>query len=434
MSPFSAFFLQNKLNCFSTSSNIALTNSECFKSGTGFLFAEALSEKKDLYKILGVKRSAPLSEIKSAFRKLSLKFHPDKDPSPKAAEIYNDISEAYNILMDQTKKKIYDKEGFGGLERFVKDCLNISSACAGSHSLKLVPYRVEKGFEQSGGENAMDPMDFYKSMFGGGIVYGEEEEKTPPAHLKIYVSLEDLYFGTELYISYTRPAICDKLDLCLVDNEECSAKGMKVVIQRLGPGFVVKNQISDDSCVSRGKAWKSPCRACPKGIRVPKTVELTAIIEPGSHSGHQIIFEEQGEEFIGKEKGDLILTIEELPHERYAGTPVASSELYIMRLSFVRNGDDLETSMHIDLKDALVGFSRELKHLDKSTVILTQSNVTHDGAILRQLNRGMPKSEVYGENGNLLVSIKVRYPISLSVEQKDLIKTALADAQYHTLA
>ncbi|KAF8821989.1 putative DnaJ protein [Cardiosporidium cionae] len=386
--PSAIFFLENQLKKLTSSSNVASSDLKFFHSGAFPFFAEAArSDTKDLYKILGVKRNAPVSEIKSAFRKLSLKYHPDKNPSAEAAEKYKDISEAYNILNDAKKKKIYDKEGFRGLERF----------------------------EQSGGDNSMDPMDIYKSMFGGQV-YEEEDDKTPPTNLKIFVSLEDLYFGTELHISYTRPSVCDKLDLCMIDNEECSGKGVKVFIQRIGPGFVVKNQVSDDSCISRGKAWKSSCKACPKGIHVPKTVELTAIIDAGSHSGHTIIFEEQGEEFVGKVKGDLILTIEELPHEK-----------------FVRNGDDLETVMHIDLKDALVGFSRELKHLDRTAVRISQSNVTYDGAILRHSNRGMPKSDAYGENGNLLISMKIRYPTSLSLEQKELIEAALNNVQYRTV-
>lgn len=205
---------------------------------------------------------------------------------------------------------------------------------------------------QSGMQQGAHPFnDFFSDFFGGGFGGGARETpKAQPSTMRLNVSLEQLYKGETLDVSFTRPVLCMHAEECFTKKPDCKGPGIRVITQQMGPGFIVQNQIQDDSCVDQGKAWRPRCKVsvcslsftrflqspnrlsvlewcspvfscpqeCPKGIVQPETIELSATVERGMRHGDQIVFDGVGEHKVGHEPGDLILTINELPHKRYA--------------------------------------------------------------------------------------------------------------------
>ncbi|KAL8453857.1 hypothetical protein Emag_001665 [Eimeria magna] len=300
----------------------------------------------NLYATLGLKRNATTTEIKKAYRKLSMKFHPDKNKSPDAEAKFREISYAYEVLSNAEQRKVYDAQGHEGLESTI---------------------------------------------------------------MKLRVTLEQLYDGASLDFTFTRPVLCINADDCLTKRNDCKGPGVRVVTQQMGPGFIMQNQIQDDSCVDQGRAWLQGCKECPSGITEMEPIDLNANVERGMQNSDKLVFEGMGEHRIGHEPGDLILVIEELPHSRY-----------------VRRGSDLHMTLRIDLVQALVGFEVEFDHLDKKTVKVQKSSVTHDGEIIKVKGKGMPRRGSSSAFGDLHITVKVKYPTQLDNKRKQLIREALS--------
>ncbi|KFG29409.1 putative DnaJ protein [Toxoplasma gondii p89] len=345
-----------------------------------------LAAKQNLYSVLGVKRNASADEIKKAYRKLSMKYHPDKNKEPNAEAKFKEISFAYEILNNAEKRQVYDEYGEEGLERL-----------------------------QSGGQQASHPFgDIFSDFFGGG--FGgrtRETPKAPPSTVRLNVSLEQLYKGETLDISFTRPVMCMHADECFTKKPDCKGPGLRVITQQMGPGFIVQNQIQDDTCVDQGKAWRPRCKECPNGITEPEVTQLSATVEAGMRDGDEIVFDGVGEQKLGHEPGDLVLVIQELPHKRYS-----------------RIGDDLEMSIRISLLEALVGFERSFIHLDNTPVRVKKDDVTFDGQTMTLYNKGMPKKGNTSQFGNLRIKFMVSYPAALDEKQKAAARQALEGTRY----
>lgn len=172
---------------------------------------------KDYYKILGVTRSATSADIKRAYRKLSLKYHPDKNSAPDAAAKFADISTAYAVLFDEDKRETYNR--------------------GGEEAVQLQ--------EQRGNQPATDPFSIFEHFgFGGmGGGRGKEEQKTPDVEIPVRVTLKQLYVGDQLDVSYVRQVLCAEAASCQKNNNECQGPGIRVKMQQLAPGFVQQVQV-----------------------------------------------------------------------------------------------------------------------------------------------------------------------------------------------
>ena len=211
---------------------------------------------KDYYKILGVTRSATSADIKRAYRKLSLKYHPDKNSAPDAAAKFADISTAYSVLFDDDKRETYNR--------------------GGEEAVQLQ--------EQRGNQPASDPFSIFEHFgFGnmGGQQRGREDARTTNVEIPVSITLKQLYVGDQLDVSYVRQVLCAEAASCQKNNNECQGPGIRVKMQQLAPGFVQQVQVHDASCVARGKAWKSPCKGCPKGMTEEEEIQLTLEIQAG---------------------------------------------------------------------------------------------------------------------------------------------------------
>ncbi|KAI9346086.1 hypothetical protein DFJ73DRAFT_838273 [Zopfochytrium polystomum] len=351
------------------------------------LAVAAVAAGKDYYAVLGVNRAALKSEIKRAYKELSKKYHPDKNPGNKEAEAkFIELAEAYEVLSDDEKRRVYDQYGEEGL----------------------------KGNNQQ----FHNPFDIFSQFgFGGGDGWGQQQErKGPEIKMDILVTLEELFNGHEIEIDMNKQVICpicrgsgakkaDDVKKCT----SCNGSGIKIVKQMLGPGIYQQMQTTCDVCGGKGKIVKSKCASC-HGHKVKRgSRQLTVTIERGMQDGQRIVFEHEGDEHPDQAAGDVVFTVQTLPH------PV-----------FIRTGNDLRIKRNISLKEALLGFSFSLKHLDgKDIVIKREGVVTQPGFVQEIPSEGMPTHAFPSERGSLFVEYKVQLPNALTTEQAALLEKAL---------
>mmetsp|Transcript_20775 Transcript_20775/g.30762 ORF Transcript_20775/g.30762 Transcript_20775/m.30762 type:complete len:369 (+) Transcript_20775:78-1184(+) len=332
---------------------------------------------RDFYEILGVSRGASESEIKKAYRQLSLKYHPDKNKSEDAATKFAEIVSAYEVLSDSEKRSTYDNFGEEGLKRQ----------------------------EQQGG-NGGDPWDGFFSNFGfSGHRRRDEVPRTSDVVLPLRVSLKQLYTGDILEANFVRQVMCMRSSECEKTCKECVGPGVAMRTQQIAPGFVQQMQTRDERCISRGKCWKKNCAACPNGPTEAESMPTTIEVAKGLRDGERIVFEEAADEAVGHKAGDLILTIDTLPHPE-----------------FTRRGNDLFITMEIQLLEALVGFERTIIHLDGHPVLIKKTVVSRPWEVLVIPGEGMPKRNSHGKYGTLSVKLDIVFPAKLTLEQQDGIR------------
>lgn len=324
---------------------------------------------RDYYEILQVSRNANEQQIKRAYRKLALQFHPDKvegsEEEKKAAAVrFAEVNNAYEVLSDEEKRKIYDQYGEEGIKQH-----------AGQQA-------------QGGGGGGRNIFDFFfgGGGFGGG---GEEEEQVQKGHdvyIDLFVTLRDLYVGKEMQVTRDKDVVKSA-----PGTRKCKCK-QKLVTRQLGPGMYQQYA-------------QQVCEDCPNVKFEREQEALTVHVEPGMLDGQFITFFEEGEPVIDGESGDLKFVIRTLPDK-----------------TFERRGNDLMLNYTISLVDALVGFSKQIEHLDGHKVTLSSDKVTKPGDYHFVPNEGMP---IYGQeprHGNLFVQYTVAFPALLTEQQKATVK------------
>lgn len=251
-------------------------------------------------------------------------------------------------------------------------------------------------------------------------MFGQQQEQTGPSvNLKITVTLEELYTGNDYELQYNRNIICPHCRGSGADDPdhvatcpECRGAGTIIKRQQIGPGMVQQFQSQCDRCTGSGKIKTSTCHLC-KGEALTDSMDSLMIwVEKGTPDNHVITYKDAADEFINVRAGSINIKVIQLDHD-----------------VFERKGNDLKTRIHISLKEALVGFERELKHLDGHIVnIDRRDKVTKPGLMERFKDEGMPVFEQYSETGDLLVTYIVEMPDKLSEEQKVLFKEFFAAA------
>jgi len=354
------------------------------------LFLAALADGKDYYEILGLSRQASSRDIKKAYRDLSVKYHPDKNKDPDAQQKFVEISNAYETLSDDGKRRIYDQYG-------------------------------EDGLKQGGATQFRSPFDIFSNFGFGGHGHAhaaEQQRKGPNVEIPFEVTLADLYNGKETLIGHRKQVLCPKCrgtgakDPSDVHTcPDCKGSGTKVFTQQLGPGFVTQTQRTCDRCNGRGKILKSQCPFC-KGSKVHVDNEsFTIIVEKGMPDGYHIVFEQESDEAPDTTPGDVIFRIKTLPHKK-----------------FTRDGNNLHTKLTISLLEALVGFTKFITHLDGHKVEVTQTEVTKPGEVITIQGEGMPQHNFPSQTGDLFVELAIKMPTSLTVEQKEKFKELLSSS------
>ncbi|KAK9461033.1 uncharacterized protein V1516DRAFT_674830 [Lipomyces oligophaga] len=347
--------------------------------------ASAVFAGADYYKILGVGKDATEKQIKSAYRQLSKKYHPDKNPGNKEAEEkFVQLAEAYEVLNDKEKRGIYDRYGEEGLKQG-----------AGG------------GGPGGGAGFGNDPFDLFSRFFGGGGHF-RGARRGPNMEARISVTLEQLYEGTELEFTVPVQTICETCGGSgSADGEthrcgSCGGQGMKVVRRQLAPGMFQTVKMPCDVCGGRGQVIAHACKVCG-GAKIVKEMRTHTIpIEPGTPRGTRVVFENEADESPEWEAGDLYVEVEEL-QESSKG-----------RHGYRRRGADLFRREVLSAKEALYGgWRRDVVFVDgKTNVTLSRKSGESVQAGEREVirNKGMPRFREAGKHGDLVIEYVVIMP------------------------
>jgi molecular chaperone DnaJ len=352
-----------------------------------------MTTKRDLYEVLGVSRDASQDEIKKAYRKMAIQYHPDKNPGDKdAEERFKEIAEAYAILSDQDKRARYDRFGH--------------SATSGAGDF-------------GGFSNIEDIFSAFGDIFGGGFgdIFGGGSRRRRGAdnrggdlQIRLRLSLEEIATGITKKIKVKKHVVCDNCngsgsakDSRPVQCPVCHGTGeMRQVTQSLFGQMI--NVTTCNRCNGRGSIISNPCREYNGDGRISGQKNIEINVPAGVASGNYIPL--KGEGNVGKNSGppgDLIVYIEEQKH------PI-----------FERVGNDVIMVLPVSYPQAVLGSNLEIPTLTGKAKINIPAG-TQAGKILRMRNKGIPN--VHGAGiGDQLVQVQVYIPTRLNVEEKGKIK------------
>ncbi|OCG00480.1 molecular chaperone DnaJ [Gilliamella sp. wkB112] len=343
--------------------------------------------KKDYYEILGVSKNATESEIKKAYKRLAMKYHPDKNQDNKAeAEAkFKEVKEAYEILTDEQKKAAYDQYGHAAFEQGF-------GAGAG-------------GFGGFGGGSAFD--DIFSDFFGGGRGRGGHgPSRGADLQYNITLTLEEAAAGVKKEIKVPTWVSCDTCHgqgtekaSDVVTCDTCHGAG---VVQMRQGFFAVQQECP--TCHGRGKVVKNPCKKCHGEGRIQKTKTLSVTIPAGVDTGNRIRLSGEGEAGLnGAPAGDLYVQVQVRSHA-----------------IFERDGSNLHCEIPINIALASLGGEVEVPTLN-GKVSLTIPAETQTGKMFRLRGKGI-KSLRGSAMGDLYCHVVVETPVNLTNKQKELLK------------
>jgi molecular chaperone DnaJ len=354
-----------------------------------------MTTKRDYYEILGVSKNASKDEIKKAYRKQALKFHPDKNPGNKGAEDkFKEAAEAYEVLSNDEKKARYDRyghagmgnsgNGFGGQGMTVEDIFSSFGDIFGD------------AFAGFGG-------------FGGGR-QGRRVNKGSNLRVKVKLNLGEIASGTEKKIKVNKYSICSTCDgtgaadsKSFSDCSTCRGSGHVTRITNTMLGQMQTSSVCP-SCGGDGKIITKKCQSCYGEGIVEKEEIIKINIPAGVAKGMQMTVGGKGNApRRGGANGDLLVVIDEEEHE-----------------DLIREGNDLIYNLFVSIPDAITGTQVEVPTVDGNVKIKIEPG-TQPGRILRLRGKGLPEVNGYGR-GDLLVNVNVWIPKSLSREDLKIME------------
>src|SRR5437763_9196787 len=345
-----------------------------------------MAEKRDYYEVLGVDRSVSEEEIKRSYRKLAVKFHPDKNPDdPHAEEKFKELGEAYDVLMDPDKRSAYDRFGHAAFAQG-------TGARGGFHD----PFDIFREVFGGGG-------GIFETFFGGGGgMAGEDRQRGSDLRYDMQITLEEAAFGVEKEIEVRKLDTCDKCHGTgaepgsrTINCPTCGGRG-QVISSR---GFFQVSQTCP-RCRGSGQILEKPCRQCDGEGRVEKTSRIKLKIPAGIGNGSRLRSPRNGEAGIrGGPPGDLyvVLHIKEHP-------------------LFQRDEDDLYCEVPISFSLAALGGEMPVPTLDGRANVRIPVG-TQTGQVFKLRGKGIANLEGRGR-GDLLARIMVEGPTRLNSEQR----------------
>lgn len=347
--------------------------------------------KRDYYEVLGVSRNAPAEEIKKAFRKLALKYHPDRNKGDKGAEQkFKEVAEAYEVLSDPEKRGKYDQFGHEGLRGF---------ATRGFTS-------VEDIFDAFG--DIFGGTDLFEEFFGvgrSGRSRSRHRRRGTDLQMTLSVTFEEAAFGTEKKVEFARNELCSR---CQGTGSKpgsqparCSTcGGQGAVSQRHGFGFTISTTCPH--CSGTGEVIRDRCPGCGGRGQARAQRQLQVKIPAGIETGMRLRLEDEGEAGPGG-PGDFYIEVDVEPHE-----------------FFERRGNDLLCEVPIGFTQAALGAEIEVPAL-RSTAKLAIPAGTQSGQVLRLRGMGVPDLGGNGR-GDELVRVVIEVPKSLTHQQEDMLR------------
>lgn len=330
------------------------------------------------YDILGVSPECTEDELKKAYRKLALKYHPDKNPTE--GDRFKQISQAYEVLSNPEKREVYDHGG----EQAIKQ-------------------------GHSGGMDA-SPMDIFE-MFFGARSRDRGPKKGKDMVYQMVVTLEELYNGATRKLAISKKVVCDKCEGRGTKSPSvgpqkcpgCRGAGVKIRVDQIRHNIVQRSEAPCGDCYGQGEfiPQKDRCKNC-EGKKIAREKKIIEVhIDKGMDDGQKITFSGEGDMEPGLDMpGDIIVVLDEKPHERFKRTSQKT---------------DILTVIELNLTEALCGFTRAVKTLDDRTLILRAhpGEVTKHGSFKLIPSEGMPLYKNPFDKGNLLVQFVVQFPDTL---------------------
>ncbi len=360
----------------------------------------------DYYSILEVPRTASQEEIKKAYRKQALKFHPDRNPGDSEAEKrFKEVSEAYEVLSDEKKRQIYDQYG--------KEALKGAGAAAGGHpggfaSMDEALRTFMGAFGGSGGESIFESFfggDIGGARGGGGGGRGQRQGASKRANITI--SFEDAAKGVDKELVITNYVTCATCN----GRGSASAKGLKKCSRCGGAGQIYEQRgffsmsMVCPECQGEGQVITDPCQTCFGQGAIKEKQHVKVHIPAGIDTGMRLKMSGYGDAGQGGgPAGDLYVFITVEPHEM-----------------FHREGNDIILDLPVSFTEAALGCKKEVPALHSRACRITIPEGTQSGKVLRVKGEGFPN--VHGQgNGDLLVRVIVETPTKLSEKQKALLQ------------
>jgi len=341
------------------------------------------------YDLLEVAPNASDADLKRAYRKKALRLHPDKGGDP---ELFKEVTHAYEVLADSDKRAVYDRSGEAGLN------------AAGQ------------------GGMGMDPQDLFSQLFGGGgaSFFGGGRPTGPRkgkdlVH-RVTVSLEDLYKGKTTKLALTKHVICSKCNGkggkagAVRSCGGCNGRGVRVTLRQMGP-MLQQIQQACPECDGTGEIinHKDKCKTCNGKKLVSERKFLEVHVDKGMKGGQTITFAGESDQAPDVIPGDVVIVLDEKPHER-----------------FKRQDNNLSVDVEVDLLTALGGGQFAIQHLDDRALIvnLVPGEIVKHGAVKVILGQGMP-SHRHHDFGDLFVNLHVKFPDHVDPSAVALLEKAL---------
>lgn len=346
---------------------------------------------KDYYETLGIQKSASADEIKSAFRKLAQKYHPDKKGGDEAK--FKEVSEAYAVLSDKKRRAEYDTYGktFAGQ--------------GGAGGFQGFDFSNFQGFGGQGGVE-FDLGDIFGEFFGGGA--GGRQARGRDISIDIELSFHESVFGTERRVLISKTAQCTtcggsgaKKGTSLITCSACNGKGDIRESRNSFFGTFTSTRVCP-RCHGKGQVPEKPCETCQGAGIAKREEEIHIVVPAGVSDGEMIRMPTRGEMAAGGSAGDL-----------YVKLHVKNDP------AFTRENNHLITALPVKLSDALLGSTYHVRGLEGDLPVEIPVGVKH-GEMIRVTGQGVPYGR--GNRGDLLVRVDIQFPKKLSHEQRTLIE------------
>ena len=357
-----------------------------------------MADKRDYYEVLGLQKGASEADIKKAFRKMALKYHPDKNPGDKTAEEkFKEVNEAYSILSDPEKKKLYDQFGHAGVDP------NAGFGGAGG------------GFGGFSGSYD-DIFDMFGNMFGGGFGgFGGRAQRNGPMKGRdlqkaMTITFEEAAFGVKKDIQVNKHVECSTCHgtgaapgTSKQQCPKCGGSGQIHTTQRT-PFGQFSNVSTCDRCGGTGEIIETPCPDCNGSGHIRKNVKINVNIPAGVDNDSIIPLRGQGEPGVnGGPAGDLYIVIRVKPHKM-----------------FKRKGSDLQLEIPISFEQAALGAEIIVPTLEEKIKYKVPAG-TQPGTKFRIKGKGVPNVR-NGRKGDLYIKVNLEVPTKLNAEQKKAVE------------
>jgi len=362
-----------------------------------------MSAKRDYYEVLGVSKDTQLNEIKSQYRKLALKFHPDRNKSSEAAEHFKEISEAYAVLSDTKKRQLYDQHGHAGVDgRYSTE--DIFRGAGANFDDVFSDLFGRRGGRTTGGFDSI-----FENLFGGRAqgFGGFGRQRGSDLLHETFVSLEDVLHGKRMELDLQKNVDCPDCNgsgcfpgTSKIKCLDCGGQGQVRISRNMGFSTFVTVQPCG-KCGGRGMMIEKPCKKCRSG-KVKGTKHISFELPAGIDNGDYVISGE-GESVLDGVSGDLIIRVNVQPHPK-----------------FKRDGRDIFFDAQISMMDASLGKNLEVPTLDGFSKITVESG-SQPNTITKLKGKGLPGRGFRGR-GDQYVRLVVNIPKKLSKDQKDLLK------------